>query len=287
MNFLRSNYKMIIVVGLSIVLQIGVISMIFNSSWKNKKIIDSTIGNDNMETMAHGTDDLDAIDESKNNAVNGHRASNETHRDSEGIEEIIEHEAEAMVEGTQVGKTNIQVGYEHREPTDTALNKTTGKFARSNKNPTASTDTSGTKGKETSSSSRPSKKPISKPKDDKTSKTSKETDENKDTISDVKKKIIGKWKSVNDSDGKYTNMYWEFYEDGSYQNYDEKQSIVYNGTYAFSSSERIKLSIKDIKILDEVKEDKETFTSDIKFKDANNFTVDNIKHFNFTNYKKI
>lgn len=288
MNFLRSNYKIIIVVGLSIVLQIGVVSMIFNSSWKSKKLIDSTIGNDNMETMGHGKGEIDAIDESKNNAVNGHRSSNETHKDGEGMQEIIEHGTEGMVEGVQVGKTNIQVGYEHKESTGMSTDKTTGKFVGSNKNATADTNVAGTEGKKTASStSKSSKKPTSKSKNDKISTGSNKTDEKKDTISDVKKKIIGKWKSVNDSDGKYSNMYWEFYEDGSYQNYDEKQSIVYNGTYTFSSSERIKLSIKDVKILDEVKEDKETFTSDIKFKDANNFTVDNIKHFNFTNYKKI
>lgn len=286
MNFLRSNYKMILVIGFSIIIQIGVVAMLFNPSGKDKKLIDSTIGRENMENMVHGTDEMDAIDESKNNAVSGHRTSNETHEDSEGMEEIIEHESQAL----QVGKTDVQVGYVHREPTTEEINKTTGKVSGTNKKSTETTEKKPNKGNTTNTGKKPtrkpSNKPSNKPKDD-NSKTSSNKTDKKDTIEDVKKKIIGKWKSVNDSDDKKSNMYWEFDENGSYENYDEDLNKVYSGKYKFSSPGKIKIIGRNLNESGEIKEDKETFTSDINFKDSDSFTVMDIENFDFSNYKKV
>lgn len=279
MNFLKSNYKMMIVIGLSIVVQIGIVAMLFNPSGKDKKLIDSTIASENMESMVHGKDEIDAIDESKSNAISGHRTSNQTHENSEeGMEEIIEHD----ISETQVGKTNVQVGYVHKQPTPSEVNKVTGEISGTNKNPTKMTE----KKDNTSNKTNTAKKP-NKDKSNTSSNEVDKTDKNKDTMEDVKKKIIGKWKSVNDSEDKHTNMYWEFSEDGSYENYDEKLNMVYSGKYTFSSPGRIKIIGRDLNASGEIKEDKETFTSDINFKDSNNFTVKDMKNFDFPNYKKV
>lgn len=289
MNFIKSNYKTALLIALSIILQIGVVIMIFNPSGKDKKLIDSTLASENMEAMADGTE-VDPIDESKINAVSGHRTNNETHEDSEdGMEEIIEYETE----GIGVGRTNVQVGYQHKEPTQAEISKATGKVSGTNKKPEetmdnkTSTGSTGKKPRKKPSSkpsskpakkpsNKPSGKPSKKPSNDKPTTPSKDTDDKKDTVADAKKKIVGKWKS--DSDDNSTDMYWEFFDDGTYGNYDEQENMVYSGSYTFSSSNRIKISIK---------EDKETFTSDIDFKDENSFTVDNTEYFNFKNYKKV
>ena len=292
MNFLKSNYKMMIVIGLSIVLQVGVFTMIFNpsASGKNKKPIDSSLASENMETMVTG-DEIDPIDESKINAVSGHRTSNQTHEDSEGMEEIIEFEPEAEV--FPMGKTNVQVGYEHKQPSPSEISKATGKVSGTVKKPDSTTENKGNESSKSNTQKNPNKNSTSssskKPSKDKTNTSSNKSDskeEKKDTVEDVKKKIIGKWKSDQANDS-HADMYLEFFEDGSYQKYDEKENVVYSGSYTFSSSDRIKISIKDVKVSGQVKEEKETFTADIDFKDANNFTVKDMKHFDYPNYKKV
>lgn len=261
MGFFKNNYKTIMIIGISIVLQVGFITAMFSDSHKQKKEIDSTLVK-NLDNFFDGNDEVDIIDEAKINTVNNldvNRSNNE------------------------VEKLEVQVGYEHTEKPK----------------PTQNSSTKAVKQEKTNKSNQPVKKPsVTKNSTNKTSSTKKDKKKNEDkketnndnktnNIENVKKIIIGKWKSVNDSNGKHDDMYFEFFEDGSFQNYDETEKMVSNGTYSFSSPNRIKINRKDTTIVGDTKEVSKTFISDINFKDDSSFTVADTNNFYFTNYIKI
>lgn len=266
MNFLKSNYKMILVIFVSIVVQIVVLLMLLNPLDKEKKEIDSTIAREDTNTIAY--DEMDSIDQSKNNLINGQGIDEA--EDLEGDSQ--ENEIEKPV--SQVGRVDVQVGY---NPTEPVVGKAkTPRQITSNKTklPAKTTTTS----KQPSTASKPPVKP--KPNDDK---------KKVDSLEKVEKVIVGKWKSENDSDGRKADMYWEFFKDGTYQNYDEDKSVVFNGKYTVNSPNIIKIDQENVYLsaTGNTRNQSETFSVDINFKDDKGFSVTDINHFDFSNYKKV
>lgn len=263
MGFFKNNYKTIIVIGVSIVLQVGFVTAMFSDSHKQKKEIDSTLVK-NLDNFFDGNDEVDIIDESKINTVNN---------------------LDVNRNNNEVDRLEVQVGYEHVD-NQKLTQKSKVKDIKQEKTKTKETNQSVKKSPVTKNSANK----VSNSKTDKTNKANKEETNNYDKTNhteDVKKIIIGKWKSVNDSNGRHDDMYFEFFEDGSFQNYDETQKMISNGTYSFSSPNRIKLNRRDITIVDDTKEENKTFISDITFKDDSSFTVADTNNFHFTNYIKV
>lgn len=137
-----------------------------------------------------------------------------------------------------------------------------------------------------------SKKQDQKVKNDKVKSSNKVQMSKKTTIysiDKVKEMAIGKWKGVNNSNGKYNDVYIEFFADGSYEKHGENKENIHKGKYIFSSPDKIKITYENAESDDtgwNVKEN-ESFIADIDFKDEDNFTVKDINRFSFANYKKI
>lgn len=270
MNFLKSNYKMILVIFVSVVVQVVVVLMLLNPTDKVKKEIDSTIGRQDTNTMLYDDNEMDAIDQSKIDLINGRGLS--VSQDVDGNGETIEiGEPEKPV--SQVGRVDVHVGY---TPTVASKNKTK-KAVSSSKAPIKNINKSNNNTDNKTNVQTPVK---NNPKNDK---------KKVDSVEKVEKTIVGKWKSDNDSDGRKSDMYWEFFKDGTYQNYDEDRSIVFNGKYTVNSANIINIDQENVYLsaTGNTRKQNEAFSVDINFKDDKSFSVTDIDHFDFTDYKKV
>lgn len=263
MKFVKNNFKIIVVAIVGVFVQILIIGSIIiygNKEKANIERMDRQDVTDSYYFEPSYDEELDSIEESKKSKYNRNSQSIETTK--EDGEKNIEEDLEAI----KTGKVDVDL-----------------KFTPSSQDNADTSKGLDRKVQDKSSTNNTSNKPKNE-----TVKKDKNEELKKD-IEKTKKIAIGTWKSVNDSDGKFEDVYMEFFSDGSYKKYNESRNIVYTGKYTFTSASKIKMNYETIKLsnVDDIKEEKETFTADINFKDDKSFSVTDIKRFDFSNYKKI
>ena len=282
MNFLKSNYKMMLVIFISIVVQIVVLLMLLNQGDKEKKEIDSTLAREDTNNLVYDDDMIDAIDESKNKLLKDKQVVSIDEAD-ENIE-VVEVDLDKPV--SQVGKVDVHVGY---NPTETNEGQTkSNSKTNTNKAKSPNKNTSNTSSKSPTSSTNKKTSTSTSPKAQAKEKT--KTEKKKvDSLEQAAKAIVGTWKSENDSNGSKSDMYWEFFKNGTYQNYDEEKSVIFDGKYTVNSSDVIKVDQENVYLsaTGNTRKQNESFLVDISFQDDKTFSVTDIDHFDFSNYKKI
>ncbi len=261
MKFFKNNFKIIVIAILGIFVQFFIIGSMISNGNKEKANIERMERQEVTDSYYYEPEydsELDSIEASKQSKYN--RKPQEIEGEKKDIKEIV---TKDDIETIKTGKVAVDLEFTDSSESKTDIPKTTGEKVQSKKN------SDNNKKSET-------------PKKDKNTQL-------KEEIEKMKKTAIGTWKSVNDSDGKFEDFYIEFFEDGSYKKYNESRNIVYTGKYTFNSPSKIKMTYETIKLsnVDDIKEENETFTVDINFKDDKSFSVSDIKRFNFSNYKKI